>query len=333
MRNLIKLFSLIILLNGCSKDEDPKIDTTPTGSVNSPIYFFQSNNLRSFNLDNQGGGTFEKVSDDDLTNEIYSIAYDPSEGTLFGFTDYWSFTYTGEYYESYNPTTKERVKVKIGENTDYHSVAYNTTLNKKILIKLDNNSYEKVIFQEVSSQGIIISESAVIDLGMQVTNFTYNSGSDAFIAMDDNYTNLKISVIDANTYSLTTVTISVDNPTTPIGSDFNYSGLTYDKQNDIIYYLRSNGLHVIDLNNETAQLIETDWIAFFQSRYSSDDLDDVETIYYPPTNELVIQGSGFFGNSSGSSKFFAIDLSTNKAREITTDRHTLNRVYGFAMNN
>lgn len=336
MKTLIKLFSLIILFYGCSKEEDPKIDSTPnstnTGDVNTPIYYFQSSNLRSFNLDDQGGGTFKKESDNDLTNEIYGIAYDPSDGTLFGWTGYYSFNYSGEYYESYNPSTKERIKVKIGENTDYHSVSVNTKLNKKILIKYEGSSYQEVTFQEVSSQGIITFESPIIDLGMQVSKFIYVSSLDAFVAKDDNYSNLKISVIDANTYELTTVTINVDNPTTPIGNDFIYSDLNYDKENDRIYYLRPNGLYEIDVNAQTAQLIETNWIDFFENQYSGD-LSDIETIYYPPTNELIIQGSGFFGGSTGTSKFFAIDLSTKEAREINTNRHTLDRVYGFAMNN
>jgi hypothetical protein len=334
VRNLIKILSLIVVLSGCSKKDDPIINPNINpGSTSKPIYFFQYNNLKSFNLDNQGGGTFEKVSNDELTHEIYGIAYDPSDGTLFGWTDYYAFNYSGDYYESYNPTTKERIKVKIGENTEYHSVGMNTTLNKKVLIKYDSSYFDRVIFQEISSKGKITFESPVIDLGDQVSKFIYNTNLDAFITITDRYDELKISVIDANTYNLNTVTINAGYPTDPIGNDFNFGDLNYDQKNDIIYYLRSNGLHVIDLNTKTAQLIVTDWIEFYQSKYGSSELITPKTIFYPPTNELIIQGSGFFGNSTGSSKFFAIDLTTKKAREIDTEMHSLSRVYGFATSN
>lgn len=348
MKNSFILISFVLLFFGCIKEESlkPNLNASPinpnngntgnpgnTGSVPSSIYYFQTNNLRSLDLDNKGNGTFTKISNDDLTQEIYSIAYDPSDGTFFGWTDYQFFNYSGEYYESYNPQTKEIIKVKIAENVEYHSVAVNTKLRKKILIKYDSTSFQKVTFQEVSSQGIIIFESPVVELEEQVSKFIYVSSLDAFIAKSDRGGILSIAIVDANTYSINTVTINVNNSATPIGTAFRDTDLNYDKQNKIIYCLRPNGLYKINVNTQTAQLIETDWIEFFQSLYSFEEPDGIETIYYQPTNEIVIHGNGFFGSSSGSSKFFAIDLATKKTREINTERNNLTRVYGVAVAN
>jgi hypothetical protein len=336
VKNSIKLFGLILLatllIYGCSKDETPD-DQNKNQTVLTPIYFFQSYNLRSLNLDNQGGASFKTESTNQLTEEIYSIAYDPSDGTFFGMTDYYDFSYSGIYFESYNPTTKVRIKKKICNDSDYHSVSVNTKTNKKILIKY-SGSYEKVIFQEVSSQGVITFNAPEIDLGGQVSSFIYIESLNAFVAKKDNYSDLKISVVNANTYALETVTIDIDYPSDPIGTGFNYSDLNYDKKNDILYYLRSNGLYVIDLKSKKATLINTNWIEFFQSKFGqSEELNNPMTIYYPPTNELIIQGNGFFGSTYGNSKFFAIDLTTKQAREIKTSYHTLDRVYGFALKN
>lgn len=339
MKNQIKLFSFLLLATfiicGCSKEDDlpdtKDNNNNNTGEVYKSIYYFQGYNLKSLNLDNQGGATFVTVSNNELTNEIYGIAYDPSDGTFFGWTNYYSFSYSGEYYESYNPVTKNRIKVKIGENTNYHSVCVNTKLNKKILVKY-GSSLQKVIFQEVSSQGVITHESSEIDLGEQVSDFKYISSLNAFVAKADNYSNLSIAIVNADTYALEKITITVDYPDDPIGTNFNYSDLDYDSKNNIIYYLRSNGLYVIDLSAKTARLVQTDWIAFFQGKYGySEELSNLKTFYYPTTNELIIEGDGFFGATYGSTKFFAINLTTNKAREIKTVNSSLSRVYGFAV--
>ncbi len=340
MKN-IKRFSVILLTTllfyGCSKEELPEenINNDNTNeSGHTPIYFFQSSNLKSLNLDDKGGAFFATESNNELTGEIYSIAYDPSDETFFGTTHYSSLSSNvPTSFESFNPKTKERIKKVICDDCDYHSVSVNTKSNKKILIKY-GQSYEHLIFQEISSQGEIIFESPEISLGGQVSNFIYIPKSNSFVSKNDTYFDLRISVIDASTYELKTLILDVEYPDDPIGSSFNYNHLNYDNKNDIIYYLRSNGLYVIDLDSETAELIETNWIAFFQSKFGKDEeLSLVSTIFYPPTNELIIQGHGFFGSSTGSNKFFAIDLTSNQAREINTISHTLYRVYGFAVKN
>lgn len=344
MKNLSKQLGIVLLsfllFYGCSEDdsssENNEIEENNednNNSVDSAIYFFHENNLKSLNLDNEGGSFYETESDNELTQEIYGIAYDPSDNTFFGTTHYSLFgSMDYSYFESYNPDTKERIKKKICE-CRHRSVTVNTNTNQKILIK-EGETLEKVIFQEVNSQGEVTFESPEIDLGRQVSNFVYVSSLDAFVAKEDNYSNLKISVINANSYTLETLTLDIDYPEDLIGISFKYSDLNYDKENDILYYLRMNGLYKIDINSETVEFIETDWIEFFQSKFGlNEDLSLVKTIYYPPTNELIISGDGFFGSSSGNKKFFAIDLETKEAREIDTDYHHLDRVYGFSIKN
>ncbi|WAC02133.1 hypothetical protein N7U66_20545 [Lacinutrix neustonica] len=200
------------------------------------------------NLDNEGGSSFSIESNNELTEEIYSIAYDPSDNTFFGTTHYNDYFTEYSSFESYNPNTNERIKTDICE-CRHHSVTVNSQTNQKILIK-EGQTLDKVAFQEINSQGIVTFESSEIDLGGQVSDFIYIHSLDAFIAKEDDYSSLKISIVDANSYNLETLIIDVDTPDDPIGNSFNYSNLNYDKENDLLYYLRSNGLYIIDINSE-----------------------------------------------------------------------------------
>ena len=304
---------------------------TPNGVTHEPIYYFKSGRLRSINLNNDGGLTFATASSVEFTPEIYNIGYDNSDQTFFGFTDY----YNSMKYESINIETNQRT-IKSLCDCQYKSVTVNTRTNTKILIKY-GETYDKVIFEEFDEQEGVTFESPEIDLGEQVSEFIYISSIDAYVSLYYIYSRAKLFVINANTYELTIFETEAENPSTNgIGYSLNYTNLLHDSVNDVLYAVRENGVYQINFDGTSFSItkIETNWETFFSSYFSGiQEISTPLTIYYPPTNEIIIQGTGFYGYSSGNNKFFAVSLDTMQLREIETDFHTFYRVYGLSMIN
>ncbi len=338
MKNSTKLLSLLFISSlffySCSSNDDSAVEEeqeNPTVNDGPALYFFQEYNLKGINFDDDGGAYYTTESNYELTEEIYNIAYDSNNNTFFGYTHYSTGYTVMSSFESYNPDTQEHLKVDLCE-CDYHSAIMNTNTNTKVLA-MYGTSLSNIIFQEINDNGEIVFQSDEISLGHQVSEFIYVASLDAYVAKNDNYNNLYFSIIDATNYTLQTVSIAVDYPDDPLGNVFTYSNINYDAANDILYVMRDDGLYTVDLNAATATFIETDWITFYQSEFGTGYLNEVssqKTIYYPPTNELIIAASGFYGSNYGNNKLFAIDLATNETREITTEYHQLSRVYGFA---
>ena len=275
------------------------------------------------------------MSNNNLTREIYSIAYNESDSTFFGYTHYYYFNDDGTSYESYNPASGVREKVYIDQDprSNYSDVILNTKHNKLIPIK-PGQTYE-VIFQELNLDSGITYESAPLALGFPISDFIYIESIDAFIAAEAlGKHQIRIAVVDANTYALRKVITSgpaVSPYLPPFRSTMNWTGLKYDKANGLLYYLRDEGLYEINPVTESFRFIDTDFFPFILAKYPNIDLSSssLKTFFYPPTKEMFFCAVGKFDDYE--SRMFAVSIITKKTREIHIGGYDLGRVYGFAI--